>query len=167
MTKNRPVLSEIQQFLTKIQPFSNKFRPFLIEIQQFLTEILPFLTEIDNFSSSNTWKKPQQKFLILFSLLPSQTLMSIQHMLNQLSSLKRNVSRIGLSLSRWVTLDFWGEIRGEIRDENRVKCVLVKRWKRRTRKAEQLKGKYEQLNGIFSKAMYEDNCYPEAEQRMV
>ncbi len=49
----------------------------------------------------------------------------------------------------------------------RVNCVLVKRGKRRTRKAEQLKGKYEQLNGIFSKAMYEDNCYPEAEQRMV
>jgi hypothetical protein len=41
----------------------------------------------------------------------------------------------------------------------------IKPEKRRTRKAEQLKGKYEQLNGIFSKAMYEDNCYPEAEQR--
>ena len=49
----------------------------------------------------------------------------------------------------------------------RVISVLVKRGKRRTRKAEQLKSKYEQLNGIFSKAMYEDNCYPEAEQRMV
>jgi hypothetical protein len=45
--------------------------------------------------------------------------------------------------------------------------VLVKRGKRRTRKAEQLKSKYEQLNGIFEKAMYEDDCYPEAEQRMV
>ena len=45
--------------------------------------------------------------------------------------------------------------------------MLVKRGKRRTRKAEQLKSKYEQLNGIFSKAMYEDDCYPEAEQRMV
>merc|ERR1712227_1027025 len=41
----------------------------------------------------------------------------------------------------------------------------IKSEKRRTRKAEQLKSKYEQLNGIFSKAMYEDNCYPEAEQR--
>ena len=161
------MISAVEYRLYNFCSFLTKNRPVLSEIQQFLTEILPFLTEIDNFSSSNTWKKPQQKFLILFSLLPSQTLMSIQHMLNQLSSLKRNVSRIGLSLSRWVTLDFWGEIRGEIRDENRVKCVLVKRWKRRTRKAEQLKGKYEQLNGIFSKAMYEDNCYPEAEQRMV
>ena len=43
----------------------------------------------------------------------------------------------------------------------------MKRGKRRTRKAEQLKSKYEQLNGIFEKAMYEDDCYPEAEQRMV
>jgi hypothetical protein len=41
----------------------------------------------------------------------------------------------------------------------------IKSEKRRTRKANQLKGKYTQLNDIFDKAMNEDNCFPEAEQR--
>lgn len=41
----------------------------------------------------------------------------------------------------------------------------LKSEKRRTRKAESLKAKYSQLNDIFDKAMNEDGCFPEAEQR--